>query len=183
MKLLTAINLMLPKLGEHQVTSLDTKHPTLAIILPIIQQELEKVLLPGLWFNDFKIKLYPSSEGEIVVPQECLSFIPKYEGAIKRGNRLYNSATMNYKWTTPVEGQIKVLVPFDELPESVAQYVFYSACIVAYTTDIGVEEELRVWQIQAGAAESAMMQEHLRNKRYSTRSSRRYQNYRRALRG
>ena len=32
MKLLDAVNLILPKLGEHPVTSLTIKHPTLAIV-------------------------------------------------------------------------------------------------------------------------------------------------------
>ena len=63
MKLLDAVNLILPKLGEHRVTSVDNKHPTLAIILPEIENELKKLLARGWWFNEFDYKAYPDSEG------------------------------------------------------------------------------------------------------------------------
>ena len=47
MKLLDAVNLVLPKLGERPVTSLEVKHPTLAVLLPIIEQTQINTLQRG----------------------------------------------------------------------------------------------------------------------------------------
>lgn len=182
MDLLTAVNRILPKLGEHPVTSLNTKHPTLAILIPQIDSTLEELLMPGWWFNTFDTKLYPDSEQGVELPTETLSFVPNTANAIQRGRKLYNGETMNYLWTEPVEGVIITKMPFDELPESVASLVFYNALVSAYVTDIGLEKELQVWQTLAQAAERRMFSEHLRNRKYTTQRSPRYIRYRSALR-
>jgi hypothetical protein len=45
MQLLTAVNLVLPKLGERAVTSLTVKHPTLAILHDALVEHLEEDLV------------------------------------------------------------------------------------------------------------------------------------------
>jgi hypothetical protein len=182
MKLLTAVNRILPVLGEHAVTSLSTKHPTLAILLPIIQTTLDDLTIQGYWFNTFKTKLYQDSEGGIGLPLDTLSFVPDYENAIQRGTKLFNGETMSYVWSLPVDGVIVTRVPFDELPESVATFIFYNAMVVAYVTDIGLEQTVQIWQALAGAAERRVMSEHLRNRKYTTQRSPRYQRIRAAMR-
>ena len=65
MKLLDAVNLVLPKLGERPVTSLEVKHPTLAVLLPIIEQTQMNTLQRGWWFNEYEYTAYPNAQGEI----------------------------------------------------------------------------------------------------------------------
>ena len=65
MKLLDAVNLVLPKLGERPVTSLEVKHPTLAVLLPIIEQTQVNTLQRGWWFNEYEYTAYPNAQGEI----------------------------------------------------------------------------------------------------------------------
>lgn len=183
MDLLTAVNRILPKLGEHPVTSLNTKHPTLAILLPQIATKLDDTLISGWWFNTFNTKLYPDSEGGIALPLDTLSFVPKRDLAVQRGSRLYNGSTMDYKWAAPVEGSLITRIPFDEMPESAAQHIFYASLVAAYVTDIGLENEVQIWQSEAAQAHNRMTAEHFRNKKYSTQRSPRYARYRAALRG
>lgn len=182
MELLLAVNRILPALGEHPVTSLTIKHPTLAIVLPKIQNKLEDLCMQGYWFNTFDITLYPDSEGGIALPTDTLAFIPDSENAIQRGRALYNGTTQTFFWAAPVKGSIITSIPFNELPESMAAYVFYSALVISYVTDLGLEKDVQLWQAEAQAAERRVMSEHLRNRKYTTRRSPRYQRILHAMR-
>ena len=184
MKLLDAVNGILPVLGEHTVTRVDARHPTLAVILPNIQRALDETLIKGWWFNTFRTKLYPALDKTIVLPNDTLAFLPDsaYNGSV-RGKKLYNGDTLSYVWETTVEGVITERVQFEELPESVASFVFYYAMVTTYLTDIGLEAIVEQWKEMADSAEELATAEHLRNKRYSTRKSSRYSRLRRAMRG
>lgn len=184
MKLLDAVNLVLPKLGERPVTSLTVRHPTLAVLLPIIEQTLRNALRRGWWFNEFEYTAYPSGTGEIDIGATTLSFVPeKSDTAVVRGQRLYNPSTLSYVFEAPVKGKVIQYVEFDELPDSAASYVFNSALIEAYTTDLGVTQELQVWQSLTAMAWSDLLAEHLRQRKHSTRKSRRWQQLISAMRG
>lgn len=175
MKLLDAVNLVMPKLGERPVTSLEQKHPTLAVLLPIMEQTLQNTLQRGWWFNEFAYTAYPSGTGEIDIGTDCLSFVPECAGAaVVRGQRLYNPQTLSYVFDAPVKGKVIQMLLFDDLPESAATYVLYSSAIEAYATDLGVTQELQVWQTLASRAWSDLLAEHLRQRQFSTRRSRRW---------
>jgi hypothetical protein len=176
MKLLTAINGILPVLGEHTVTSVQAKNPALAIILPNIDLEISNISRPGLWFNTFETTYYPDSELGISVGTDVLSIVPVYANVncIQRGTRLMNADTQSYEWTTPVKVHITTLVPFEELPESVAVYVLYAALVTSYATDIGLEGSIQLWQQKAKGAMVDVTREHLRNRRYSISKSPRF---------
>jgi hypothetical protein len=183
MNLLTAVNLILPALGEHPVTRIDVKHPTLAVILPVIDSNLDMTLMRGWWFNEFPHTLYQDSEFGIVLPDDTLAFIPNqgYEGAVRNG-RLFNKTTLDFVWTEAVPGTLQLRLPFEELPESVATYVFYTALVQIYLVDIGLESVVGEWKQIAKTAEFLATNEHLRNMRHTTRKSGRYARLRSAMR-
>lgn len=184
MKLLDAVNLILPKLGEHRVTQLDVKHPTLAIILPEVENEIRRVLSRGWWFNEFDTILYPSAEGEIFLGTDAITFTPDHtDTAVQRGNQLYNPLTLAYVFTEPVPGRVRQYIEFDDLPESAGQAVYFTALVTCYITDIGMANEVQAWSTSAQSAYSDLLAEHLRQKRFSTKSTRQWANLRRALRG
>ena len=184
MKLLDAVNLVMPKLGERPVTSLEVKHPTLAVLLPIIDQTQKNTLTRGWWFNEFKYTAYPNLQGEIDIGADCLSFVPSAsDTAVVRGQRLYNPTNLSFVFSAPVPGKVVQWVEFDELPESAATYVFYSALVEAYATDLGITQEIQLWQALAGRAWSDLLTEHLRQKKHSTRKSRRWRELVSAMQG
>jgi hypothetical protein len=181
MKLLDAVNRILPKLGEHTVTSLDAKSPTLAILLDLFEAKNKELTTVGWWFNDRVATLPRNPSNEIDVTEEVLSFVAdKYECAV-RAEKLYNTAEGTYVWTENVTGRMITLVPFEELPESVANWVFWTVLVEQYITDIGVTNEAKLWASEITGAGNTVLSEHLRNKRYSTQRSPRYNRYRRAL--
>lgn len=186
MLLLDAINEVLPKLGEHPVTSTDSKSPTLAVIIPQINNTLRNKLTSGYWFNSFELTLYPNSEQEIDVPEGTLMFTPHagQANAIQRGEQFFNGGTMNFKFPVPsVKGILVQTVPFEQLPESAAQLVLYEALVTIYVTDIGIEAVVQEWQRMRADAEKRLSKEHLLNRKYTTRMSRRYTHLRASMRG
>lgn len=184
MKLIDAVNLILPKLGEHRVTRLDLKHPTLAIILPEVENEIRQLLNKGWWFNEFETTLHPGNDGNVYLGTEFLTFTPHQpDTAVQRGNRLYNPITLSYAFTVPVKGRVRQYVEFNELPESAAQSVYYTALVTCFITDIGMAQEVNAWTSTAQAAYSDLLAEHLRQKRFSTKNTRQWCKLRRALRG
>lgn len=184
MRLIDAVNMILPKLGEHAVTSLDVRHPTIAVILPEVENELRKLLACGWWFNEFNYTVYPDSEGGAVLGTDCIAFTAKCAGeAVQRGMRLYNPITLSYTFSAPIEGRVRQYVDFEEIPEHAAQFVFYSALVNAYTSDIGLTQELQVWQTHAAKAYSDLVAENLRQRKYNTKSSPKFAKLRRAMRG
>ena len=183
MDLLKAVNSILPKLGEHPVTSVEAKSPTLAVVLPQLDETRMSLLITGWWFNEYPVTLYPDSEGGITTPNDMLSFVP--DGRLhlaQRGKQFFNTADRSYKFPGPVRGVLVQDVPFEELPESVAQYVLYSALVVIYATDIGFEQVVQIWSGMANAAQAAMEAEHMKQMKYTIKSSKRWTNLRRALR-
>lgn len=185
MDLLEAVNRILPKLGEHPVASLTARHSTVAMILDELTTQIRTVCQSGWWFNEYHTTLIPDVERKIAMPKATLAFVADDPDllAIQRGDILFNGAEVSDEWEIPVPGTIKQLLPFDQLPESAAQYAWYSALCSAYVTDIGMGQDLQVWAQAATAAMQVMESEHLDQKRYSTARSYRYGKLRRAMRG
>lgn len=183
MTLLEAINLILPKLGEHRVTRVDIKHPTIAIIVPEVENTLRSVLLKGWWFNEFEYTGIPDSEGLITLGADALTFtpLPSEEFCVLRDGKLYRPKNLDYTWDASITGIVKQYVPFDSLPESAQQHVFYAALVDALATDIGVTQEFQLWAGHAQSAYGDLLAEHIRQRKYSTRQSRRYGRLRSAM--
>lgn len=184
MLLLDAVNYMMPKLGEHEVTSVDARHPTVALILPAIEDTLRIVLGKGWWFNEFDATLYPDMEDEINLGVDVINVVPyTTDIAVQRGRRMYNPATFSYKFAAPFDVRIRQYVGFEEIPEPAAVWVRNVALCDIYTADIGVTPDVQVWMDKAMQAQSDLMAEHLRNKKYNSRNSRPFRRLRRALKG
>lgn len=184
MLLLDAINEVLPKLGEHPVTSTAAKSPTLAVVIPQINATTRNLLTRGWWFNTFPVTLFPDAEKFIDVPNDTLKFIPDERiSCVVRGERFYDGNKQSFLFTAPVKGLLTQNVAFEDLPESAAQRVLYESLVIIYATDIGLEQVVQVWQGLSATATALMEAEHLQHAKYSTRDSRRYKNLRRAMRG
>lgn len=185
MKLLVAINRILPALGESVVTSIDSRNPTVAIIRNAIQAQTSDLQLQEWWFNTFDTTLHPDLNGEIELPVNLMAWLPYDNEAVQQGSRLLNPETLTFTWPsdTALRGQVRIRVDFEDLPESAATYVMYEACVKAYVDDIGLEQSVSVWQQKSGQARIQLEAEHLRNRKYTTLRSRRYNRILRAMRG
>lgn len=182
MDLLTAVNRILPKLGEHPVSSLTVRNPTVTLILEHIKNKTKELTMNGWWFNTHKTTLPRTETGEVLVPSDALSFVADFAVSSIRSGKLHNTDKNSFQWDAPVPGTLITLLPFDTLPECVATYVYYAVLVESLVTDIGVTQESRSWALELADAMDRVTAEHLKQKRYTTQRSPRYGRYRAALR-
>lgn len=168
MRLLDAVNRIMPKLNERPVTSVTQKHPTLAILMPIVENAKQQLLLKKWWFNTYDYEAFPSPDGFIYMGAEVIAFYPKDDGVTIRGGRLYNLQERTYTFTSSVKGLVVEDMEFDLMPESAAHAVFYCALVEMFTTDIGMSQELALWAQQEDKARVELLAEHLRQKKHNS---------------
>lgn len=171
MTLLEAINRVIPALGEYPVDSIETRNPTVGIVLNAIDNARHDLLIRGWWFNRFETTLYPDSNGVYKAPAGTLEWVPGNVQAILRGDRFINPKDTSDKFpeVKSLTGTVTLDVSFDDLPESFKLWVVYKAMVDAYLDDIGLEEIVGQWQREAYNAENLVLTQHLRFHKYSTR--------------
>ena len=182
MKLLDAVNFIMPKLGERPVTTLDQRHPTLAIILPAFDSARTEFLLDGWWFNESRTRLFPGPDKRIELGAYTLVFEADRTGVVQRGEYLYDTYNLTGEFEGPEGGLVRQDVPFEELPESAATYLQWKVLTLSTTEDLGVTQELQVWLAKEAEAKDRVVSEHLRNRRYNTKSRADWIKLRRAMR-
>ena len=185
MKLIDAVNYILPKLGEHTVTSIEVKNPSVSLILKAIDQASATILARGWWFNTFDYTAYPNNEGEVSMGTATLDFVPTdNSNAVLRAGKLFNPETRTYVWELEkIEGTLTEQVEFEDLPESAAQVIKMQALVDMHITDLGVSEDTSAWDVERQRLESDLIAHHLRHKKYTTKKSPRYLRMRAAMRG
>lgn len=178
MNLLRALNEILTALGEHPVTSIEAKNPTVSIVLRAISQECTEVQLRGWWFNKYKAKLLASIDGQIQLPEGIIGWDYIDHASTIRGNLLIDTENMTTDWSLrdikSVEGYVTIEVDFEDLPISVKHWVVKRALVTAYINDFGAEEVVGEYQRQAMLMESQVLDDHLKHRRYSTAQSNRF---------
>lgn len=181
--LLEAVNYALPYMGESVVTSTDARNPTVALILSAIKDNQQKLLARGFWFNDFTVKLYPDTEKKIATPSNLLSIVSTDLRILEsRNGRLYDLDNATFDFDAAVEVNIKEWLEFEELPYYAAALIKEQAAIQVYVQDYGPEGTIKVLYEKEREMRDLLMQQHLRQKRYSTTRTARASRFMRGLR-
>jgi len=170
---LDAVNLILRKLGEPPIGSLDTQYPSLDLILPALDESQRNLLTEGWWFNTFEpVTLSPDETGRVEVPDDTLVFEPddaeRYLYAGRYIRRLNGSLTV----TEPVTGRRVANLPFEELPQMVRTAITYSAAQHVYSSDIGIDDIFQTLRLIYERAYRSMGATHTRQRNYTTKRKR-----------
>lgn len=170
MELLKAVNMILPYFGENTITKIDYKHPTVVLIMDVLEDMQKTLLSKGWWFNTSYVKLYPNSDGGLDAPENALSIVNMSTRDVIaiRDQRIFNVTQRSYKFEEPIVVRIIDNMDFEELPENVALWIMYRTAYEAYVRDYGYEDVLQIIQLKENEAYQKVNAEHLRNKKYST---------------
>lgn len=181
--LLDAVNYALPYMGEAVVTSTDARNPTVALILAAVKDCQQKLLAKGWWFNEFETTLFPDAEKQIACPANALSLIST-EGRtlVNRNGKLYDLDNGTYDFNAKVAVRVQEWLDYSDLPYYAAAVIKEQAAIQVYVQDYGPEGTVKVLYQKEAESNAMLMQEHLRNKRYSTVRSNRALRFMRGLR-
>ena len=178
---LEAVNTVLRYLGEYPVESVDVMYPTVAMIKPALDEQVEALLIQGWWFNtNWQRVLEQDALGQVPVPTGTLLVIPKEDRYIWNGTYICKS-----DGTAPNQNIVADLIvdmPFESLPVTAQRLVVYSAAYTVYVADFGVDNTAQTLQQQAGGYYQTLTAQHVRTRKYSTKDRSYYRNYVRALR-
>ena len=168
MKLLDAVNTVLPYMGEHPVTDTDTAHPSVDLILAAIDRQRQMLLAEGWWFNEKTRTLPVNTDGKIDAPTDIISLYGLDCDVEIRGDDLIDTYTGSWLFSSPVTVELITDEPFEYLPLYAAMYITYMAAIEVYTADFGVENSVQMLQSFASQAMEKLKQENLRKRRYNS---------------
>jgi len=175
MKLLQAVNRILGELGEHPVTSIENKNPSVSVILKSIEDANAELQVNGWWFNNYSTELYRGQDGTIQLPDGLIDWEWISHPSEARGSKLINTENMSEDWSLvgvkSVKGKVTLLIEFEDLPHSFAELVTARAGVMAYTNDAGMDEVVQLFMQREAQATSTVMSHHLRHRKYSTAKS------------
>lgn len=186
MKILDAINNTLPHLGEAPVTSVDARHPTVALILQAIQQARQALLSEGWWFNEEYRTLYVDPDGKLATPVGTLALYSETSVMLEpRGEEIYNLTDGTSVFTPNAAYPVRLVVDlaFEQLPHYAALYVQYVAASTVYSQDFGIEKVVSALDQSAAMAYNMLEQEELRKRKYNSTHTRAYYEIESALWG
>lgn len=185
MELLDAVNSCLSALGEARVTSTDTRHPSVDLILGTIKTKQRAILERGMWFNTYDAKMYPNDVGQMEYPANAISVQSGDSSKVytKRNGMLFDVLGNTSYFKEPVTITVAEDLAFENLPECAANVVMYRAMRAVYVGDLGYDSTVSDMMQNEQVASLQMETLHIRNMKYSTRSRRGFARYKQALRG
>lgn len=142
---LEAVNTILSVIGESPISSLQqgaavadavTARTTLSEVCRAVQSR-------GWHFNTEKaVTLTPDTYSkEITVPLNCLRVDTNEEykdnDVVHRGTKLYDRKNHTYQFSTSVNVDMVILLPFEELPETARHYITIKAARVFQSRTVG----------------------------------------------
>lgn len=179
---LGAVNLILRKLGEIPVTSIDEPYPTLAIALPALDEAQVTVLSEGYWFNTFyKAQLQPTLTGEVPTPLDCIKFFPDDARFVFAGSRIRDAGTGSMFVGETVKGRMVLNMPFEELPQVARYAIAYWAAATCYLSDIGPDDTYADITRNRDQYVYQLSGDHTTSRKHNSRERKQVMRWRRAL--
>lgn len=185
MELLEAVNTCLTAIGEARVTSIDTRHPSVDLIIQTIEQKQRLLLARGWWFNIEYEKMYPDTLRHIPYPADAIAIksMDGYTIYSRRSGYLYDNTENTQYFDGPVNLQVTVNLDFQDLPESAATVITYRTARAVYVGDFGNDSSVSDMSQNEMTAMLLLEEQHLRNMKHSTRRRRQWGKYQNALSG
>lgn len=136
---------MLATLGERPVPSLATPHRFMTAARAALDSKLRLLLAIGWWFNTETNTLVPGVDDKITLGGDVLAVKPPAAKSHyqMRGSKLYDGSTGTYTITESLTCEIVRLLPFEDVPESVAAYIAADAVVKFQSDYDGDTDKLR----------------------------------------
>lgn len=180
---LAAVNLILRKIGEVPVVSIDEPYPTLAIALPALEEAQITVLSEGYWFNTiYKAVLQPDVNGVVRTPSNCIKFFPEKEENTFTGKLIRDSQSGTEFIHRPVQGRMILNDNFDELPEIARYAIAYAAAADVYLNDVGPDATYEDLARQRMGYAGQLSADHTVSRKQNSQARRRFNYLRTRLR-
>lgn len=141
---LTVVNRMLATLGEAPLNALTDPHTFRASCLAKLDSKDSALQTKGWWFNRELLSLSPNLlDSKIYLPGDVINvMIPGRLDIVQRGRVLYDTVNGTTLFTEAVDAQVIRRVPFEDLPELVAEYIAADA-VLEFQSDFDADSNKR----------------------------------------
>ena len=141
---LDAVNTMLACIGEAPISSLSMPGLVEADQAKLTLDEVSRMVQGGEWhFNtESNYPLYPDAlTKEITLPANTLEVDVDGRDLVQRGTRLYDRSNHTYAIGETLKAHIKFLLPWDELPQALRDYLMIRAARVFQARHLGSDTQ------------------------------------------
>lgn len=158
---LDAVNICLSAMGEPQVSTLDGSVLDAQLASDLIDETSRSVQAKGWHWNREKRTLVPNAQGQIILPSNVarVDGFSTADDVVQRGNKLYNRTGNTYTFTSSVDVDIYLLLPFEEMSLSSKNFVTIRASRVLQQRLLGSDTLFKFSQADEQQAWVLMMQE------------------------
>lgn len=163
---LSVVNEMLGTLGEAPINDIDAFHPVVPRAVATLDAVNYAVQSDKWWFNTEYLTLVPQlGTKEILLPADCLSVdaIARSPRVAARDGKLYNLDKATYEFDSPVDVDIKRMVPFEHTPATARVYIGARAVQKFQSTIDGDSAKMRTLKEETQLAYIVFNAEHIRN--------------------
>lgn len=182
MRLLTAVNTILRKLGEIDVPSVDEAYPTLAVVLPALEEARTSVLKEGWWFNTLhNWDAVPAPDGTVELPANTLMFYPDDPKYVFEGQFIVMADNHEPVISATVRGKLIVDKEFERLPYTAAMAVTYTAAVETYVADIGPDKTSEQLMAAMQGYLMTLSAEHTRSRKQNSKQKKAFQRWKQRL--
>lgn len=168
---LDAVNVILMTVGEQPVNTLETPGLSeVSIARTTLHQVSRKVQAEGFVFNTEEgYRIPPDLDGYINLPPNTLRATPtdKSRRLVQRGTRLYDIDKKTFKFEDPVELDLVLFLPFEELSPAARDYITIRAAREFQTRVLGSETLTQLTAFDEQQAYLALIREDSDARRYN----------------
>lgn len=182
---LDAVNGMLLAIHEQPVSTLEGLEGSVddpAIALVTLKEISRAVQATGWHFNTVMgFRLHPAGSGEIILPENCLRVDASRQAPlpdiVQRGHRLFDAGRNTFIFERPVDVDMILLLPFDEIIYPARDYIMVRAVRRFQARVMGSQAVEHFAQADEFQALAALKQAELENADYNVLTDSRLMRY------
>lgn len=163
---LDIINEMIVSTGARPLTAEQNRHPLYMKAEQLLERVQASVQAVGLWFNTECREIEPQTNGEIIVPQDCIKADPadRHCNLTLRGSRMYDLETGTFEIGEAVRLRMLFDIPLEYMPLAAQEYIRTKCVYEFYLNEDGSDPKLSNYRNQRDRGWQALYREHIRNR-------------------
>lgn len=141
MQTLDVVNGCLASMGESPLNSLSDPHSFRGAAIATLERKSREIQARGWWFNTEHLEISPSPvDSRLYLPGDVIELQSANGRYVQRGRLVYDTLEGTTQFNSPLQVSIVRLVPFPDVPEIVAQYI-YAATVVRFQAEYDGDSE------------------------------------------
>ncbi len=161
---LDGVNRLLKAISENSIASLssETLNNNLDAqdALNTLQQKTSEIQEQGVYVNVEKMTLSPETNKKMELPENTLNVMSagkdSYRELVQRGSKLYDKDNSTYEFDNSIYVELTMELSFDELPQSVKNYIIMIAVVAFKIEKQGDKTRLPYTENQLNMARAAL---------------------------